>query len=69
MLRFLSHFSVILTIVKNEWLATNSQNAILNNYEKYYVCLLRVNSVWKGILVLYQIELTGYGLQTKVRIT
>ena len=35
-LRLFSHFSVILPIVKNEWLATNSQNAILNNFEEYY---------------------------------
>ena len=36
-LRLFSLFSVILTVVKNEWLATNSQNAILNNYEEYYI--------------------------------
>ena len=35
-LRLFSHFSVILTIVINEWLATNSQNAILNNFVEYY---------------------------------
>ena len=35
-LRLFSHFSVILTIVKNEWLATSSQNAILHNVEEYY---------------------------------
>ena len=39
-LRLFSHFSVILTIVKNEWLATNSQNAILNNFEEYYTCII-----------------------------
>ena len=35
-LRLFSHFSVMLIIVKNKWLATNSQNAILNNFEEYY---------------------------------
>ena len=46
-LRSFSFFSVILTIVKNEWLTTNSQNAILNNFEEYYrvrvqhYCLLK----------------------------
>ena len=34
--RLFSHFSVILTISKNELVATNSQNAILNNFEEYY---------------------------------
>ena len=32
-----SHFSVLLTIVKNERPATNSKNAILNNFEEYYL--------------------------------
>ena len=32
-----SHFSVILTIVKNEWLATKGQIAILSNFEVYYI--------------------------------
>ena len=36
MLRLFIHFSVILIIFKNEWLATKSQNAILNNFEEYY---------------------------------
>ena len=26
----------MLTIIKNEWLAYNSQNVILNNFEEYY---------------------------------
>ena len=34
--RLFCHFSVILTIVKNKWQATKSQNAILNNFEEYY---------------------------------
>ena len=32
------HVSVFFTIIQNEWLATNSRNAILNNFEEYYIC-------------------------------
>ena len=31
-----SHDSVIFTVIQNEWLATNSQNAILNNFEENF---------------------------------
>ena len=31
-----SHVSLIFTIILNEWLATNGQHAILNNFEKNY---------------------------------
>ena len=27
----------ILSVVRNKWLATGSQNAILNNFEEYYM--------------------------------
>ena len=40
-LRLFSHFSVILTIVKNEWLATYSQNAILNYFLRNIVISFR----------------------------
>ena len=47
-LRLFSHFSVILTIiVKNEWLATNTQNAILNNFEEYYMKISFTVSILK----------------------
>ena len=29
------HDSVILNVIQNEWLSTNSRNAILNNFEEY----------------------------------
>ena len=29
-----SHVSVVLTVTQNAWLATNSQNTILNNLEE-----------------------------------
>ena len=35
-MRLFSHVSVIFTVIINEWLATNSRNAILNNFEEYY---------------------------------
>ena len=35
-MRLFSHVSVVLTVFQNEWLATNSQNVILNNFEDYY---------------------------------
>ena len=34
--KLFSCISVILSVVQNEWLATDSQNAILNNFEEYY---------------------------------
>ena len=27
---------MIFTVIQNEWLATNSRNAILNNFDEYY---------------------------------
>ena len=33
-------FLVIFIIVQNEWLAADSQNAILNNFEEYYTYFL-----------------------------
>ena len=35
-MRLFSHVSVVLTVIQNEWLATNSQNVILNNFEDNY---------------------------------
>ena len=35
-MRLFSHVLVIFTVIQNERLATNSQNAILNNIEEYY---------------------------------
>ena len=39
-MRLFSQVSVIFTVIQTEWLTTNSQNAILNNFEEYY------NSWW-----------------------
>ena len=40
---------------------TSYHNVLVVNWT--HICLLRVNSVWKVIWILYQIELTGYGIQ------
>ena len=34
-MRLFSHDSVIFNVIQNEWLSTNSRNAILNNFEEY----------------------------------
>ena len=36
-MRLFSHVSVIYTVIQNVQLATNSQNAILNNFEEHYM--------------------------------
>ena len=35
-MRLYSFVLVILIVVPNEWLATDSRNTILNNFEEYY---------------------------------
>ena len=36
-MRLFSCVIAILIVVQNEWLATDSQNAILNNFVEYYI--------------------------------
>ena len=36
-MRLFSHVPVIFTAIQKVWLATNSQNAILDNFEEYYI--------------------------------
>ena len=41
-MRLFSQVSLIFTVIQSVWLATNSQNAILNNFEEYYIwCIIR----------------------------
>ena len=35
-MRLFSRVSVIFTVIQNKWLATKSQNSILNDFEEYY---------------------------------
>ena len=57
-LRLFSHFSVILTYVKNEWLATNSQNAILNNFEEHCKSThIKQKSLSQNIFKSYEVKI------------
>ena len=33
-----SHVLMIFTVIQNKWLANNNRDAILNNFEEYYIC-------------------------------
>ena len=37
-MRLFSCVLVILTVVQNEYLATDGQTAVLDNFEEYYTC-------------------------------
>ena len=58
-LRLFSHFSVILTIIKNKWLTSNSQYAILNNFEEYY------NYRWLLNFTSRFLELTNFDMHIR----
>ena len=52
--RLFSLVSVIFTVIQNEWLATNSRNAILNNFEEYYI----MTEVFDQIKMKFDIQST-----------
>ena len=45
-MKLFSHVSVVFTVIQNEWLATNSQISILNNFGEYYTALLLVSKIF-----------------------
>ena len=59
-MRLFSCVIAILIVVQNEWLATDSQNAILNNFVEYYILkeVAMVNgTVLQEMMFLLQIVL------------
>ena len=61
-LKLFSHVSVIFTVIQNVWLATNSQNAILNNFEDYFSFLIALSVYEKRPLQgdLSHVTFTGF---------